>query len=161
MTNSGDDRSDPADCTSGSYVDNRFEPSGQSKKVAAAAIRVALSANREEEKKLCHAFAEQGTLCAAADFGGPFIEAVPRLIERAVVAARREGLIGHSHPEEGAVAGAAHEAVTQLMTKAMGLNVGGKIGIARLGDVVAVCTFFSIGLLHLDEVAIGFGHRVI
>lgn len=133
----------------------------RSKRVAAAAVRIALSGNREEEKRLCQLFAQQGIQCAAADFGGPFINAVPRLIERAVVAARREGLIGQSHPEEGAVAGAAHEAVTQLMTKAMGLNVGGKIGIARLDDVVAVCTFFSIGLLHLDEVAIGFGHRVI
>lgn len=134
---------------------------GRSKTVAVAAIRIALSASREDEKKLCRIFSEDGILCAAADFGGPFINAVPRLIERAVVAARREGLIGHSHPEEGAVAGAAHEAVTQLMNKAMGLNVGGKIGIARLDDGVAVCAFFSIGLLHLDEVAIGFGHRVI
>ncbi len=155
------EKSNQNNFSSGSYVDSQPDPGSRSKKVAAAAIRVALSAGREEEKKLCSAYAEQGTLCAAADFGGPFIEAVPRLIERAVVAARREGLIGNSHPEEGAVAGAAHEAVTQLMTKAMGLNVGGKIGIARLGDVVAVCTFFSIGLLHLDEVAIGFGHRVI
>lgn len=137
------------------------ETLSRSKRVAAAAIRIALTANREEEKKLCSSLQEQGIQGAAADFGGPFLNAVPRLIERAVVAARREGLIGNSHPEEGAVAGAAHEAVNQLMAKAMGLSVGGKIGIARLDDVVAVCTFFSIGLLHLDEVAIGFGHRVI
>ncbi len=129
--------------------------------MAAAAIRIALTANRDEEKMLCEKLRGQGIQGAAADFGGPFVTAVPRLIERAVVAARREGLIGNSHPEEGAVAGAAHEAVKQMMTKAMGLSVGGKIGIARLDDVVAVCTFFSIGLLHLDEVALGFGHRVI
>lgn len=134
---------------------------GRSKAIARAAIRVALSASREEEKALVREYGDRGLLCAAADFGGPFANAIPRLIERAVVAARREGVIGSTHPEEGAVAGAAHEAVTQLMNKAMCLNVGGKIGIAREGDSLAVCVFLSIGLLHLDEVAIGFAHRVI
>ena len=47
------------------------------------------------------------------------------------------------------------------MTKAIGLNVGGKIGIARSGNNIAVAIFFGIGLLHLNEVAIGLGHRAI
>jgi len=47
------------------------------------------------------------------------------------------------------------------MTKALGLNVGGKIGIARYKDHVSVAVFFGIGLLHLDEVAIGLGHRAV
>ncbi len=33
--------------------------------------------------------------------------------------------------------------------------------IARQDDHIAVCIFFGIGLLHLNEVAIGLGHRVI
>ena len=98
---------------------------------------------------------------AAVDFGGEFISSVSRIVERAVVAAKREGLISSTHAEEGAVAGAAREAVSQIISKAIGLNVGGKIGIARLDDHVSVCVFFGIGLLHLNEVAIGLGHRVI
>jgi hypothetical protein len=47
------------------------------------------------------------------------------------------------------------------MPKAIGLNVGGKIGIARYGDHVSVSIFFGIGLLHLNEVSIGLGHRVV
>ncbi len=48
-----------------------------------------------------------------------------------------------------------------LPTKALGLNIGGKVGLARRGDHVAVAVFFGIGLLHLDEVAVGLGHRAI
>ena len=44
---------------------------------------------------------------------------------------------------------------------AIGLGVGGKIGIARSGNNVAVAVFFGIGLLQFNEVAIGLGHRAI
>ncbi|HOL18159.1 MAG TPA: HutP family protein, partial [Bacillota bacterium] len=43
----------------------------------------------------------------------------------------------------------------------LGLNVGGKVGIASDGSHVAVAVFFTVGLLHLNEVAIGLGHRAI
>jgi len=86
---------------------------------------------------------------------------VNRIVERAVVAAKREGVIRETHVDEGAVAGATREALSQLVTKAMGLNIGGKIGIARQGEHIAVAVFFGIGLLHLDEVAIGLGHRAL
>ena len=78
-----------------------------------------------------------------------------------MVAAKREGIITESHVEEGAVAGAAREAVSQIMNKAIRLNVGGKISIARHGDHISVAVFFGIGLLHLNEMAVGLGHRVI
>jgi hypothetical protein len=39
------------------------------------------------------------------------------------------------------------------------LFVGGKIGIARQGDHIGVAVFIGVGLLHLDDVAIGLGHR--
>ncbi len=58
------------------------------------------------------------------------------------------------------MAGATREALSQIMNKAMGLNIGGKIGIARQDDHLSVAIFFGIGLLHLDEVAVGLGHRV-
>ena len=84
-----------------------------------------------------------------------------RIVERAVVAAKREGVINSEYHEEGSVAGAAREALSQITNKAIGLNVGGKIGIARSGNNIAVAVFFGIGLLHLNEVAIGLGHRAI
>ena len=86
---------------------------------------------------------------------------VMKIVERAVVAAKRENLIRPSHAEEGAIAGATREALSQIMTKAIGLNIGGTIGIARYHDHVSVAIFVGIGLLHLNEVAIGLGHRVI
>lgn len=131
-----------------------------SRSVARVAIKMALSVSREEEKEL-QLNCQPGMKAAAVDFGGEFIQSVMRIVERAVVAAKREGLISEVHNEEGAVAGAAREAISQIVNKAIGLNVGGKIGIARSGDHVVVAVFFGIGLLHLNEIAIGLGHRVI
>ena len=128
--------------------------------VARAAVMMALSRTREEEKAL-KVEMQPEILCAAVDCGGEFITSVTRIVERAVVAAKREGLITESHLEEGGVAGATHEALTQIVNKAIGLNVGGKIGIARSGEHIVVAMFFGIGLLHLNEVAIALGHRVV
>ena len=132
-----------------------------SAEVASAAIRLALSEDRETERALRASVAEKGFQSAAVDFGGEFIPSINKIIERAVVAAKREGVISETHNEEGAVAGAAREALSQMITKSIGLNVGGKIGIARCGEHVSVAMFFRIGLLHLNEVAIGLGHRVV
>lgn len=132
-----------------------------SRDIAAAAIRIALTADRTEEKQLQAEFASHGILTAAADYGGEFINSVMKIVERAVVSSKREGVIAESHAEEGAVAGATREALSQIMPKALGLNVGGKIGIARYKDHISVSIYFGIGLLHLNEVAIGLGHRVV
>ncbi len=132
-----------------------------SREVASAALRVAISANRDEEKALQQEFANQGVYTAGVDFGGEFINSVTKIIERAIVAAIREGIIQDLHVEEGAVAGAAKEAVSQIVNKAIGLNVGGKLAIARSGDHVSVAIFFGVGLLHLNEMVVGLGHRVI
>ena len=132
-----------------------------SRDVVEAAIRVALTKDRDEEKQLCAKYRTEDIMCAGVDFGGEFITSITKIIERAIVAAKREGLIGESHTEEGAIAGAAREAVSQIINKAIGLNVGGKIGIARCGAHVSVCLFFGIGMLHLNEMSIGLGHRVI
>lgn len=132
-----------------------------SRDIAAAAVRIALTSDRQEEKNLQAEYARNGIHTAAVDFGGEFINSVMKIIERAVVSSKREGVIIESHVEEGAVAGATREALTQIMPKALGLNVGGKIGIARFKEHVSVSIFFGIGLLHLNEVAIGLGHRVV
>lgn len=132
-----------------------------SKDIAAAAIRIALTGDRTEEKLLQSEYVKQGIYTAAADYGGEFITSVMKIVERAVVSSKREGVIRECHVEEGAVAGATREALSQIMPKALGLNVGGKIGIARYKDHIAVAIFFGIGLLHLNEVSIGLGHRAV
>ena len=104
---------------------------------------------------------EMGIKTAAVDYGGEFGTSVAKILERAVVAAKRENLINESHADEGAVAGAAHEALSQIVNKAIGLNIGGKIAVARCGEHISVAVFFGIGLLHLNEMSIGVGHRVI
>jgi len=132
-----------------------------SKDIAKAAIRLALSSTREDEKTLKSRYSQKDIHVAAVDFGGEFLSSVMRIVECCVVASKREGIIGETHQEEGSVAGAAREAISQISSKAIGLNVGGKIGIARFGEHLAIAIFFGIGLLHLNEVAIGLGHRVI
>lgn len=132
-----------------------------SREASRIALNMALTQNRDEERILKEEMLKQGIRVAAIDYGGEFIPSVTKIIERAVVAAKREGLIGDFHVEEGAVAGATREAISQIMPKALGLNVGGKIGIARNKDHICVALFFGIGLLHLNEVAVGLGHRVV
>jgi hypothetical protein len=122
---------------------------------------MALTESREEERELKQRFLREGIKTAAVDYGGDFISSVNKIIERAVVASKREDVIREVHADEGAVAGATREALSQIMPKAMGLNVGGKIGIARKEDHISVAIYFGVGLLHLDEVALGLGHRAV
>ena len=132
-----------------------------SKDVVKAAIKIAMTSDRDEERELKKDLYSDGIHCVAVDFGGEFISSVMKIVERAVVSSKREGVISDSHAEEGAVAGAAREALSQVMPKALGLNVGGKIGVARHNEHVCVAVFFGIGLLHLNEIAVGIGHRVV
>lgn len=132
-----------------------------SRDVARAAITLAMTTTREEESAHKQRLTAMSIRSAASDFGGDFVGSVMKIIERAVVVAKREGLIGEKDHEEGAVAGAAHDAVMQVIDKAMGLNIGGKIGVARADGHVAVAIFFTVGLVHLNEVCVGMGHRAV
>lgn len=132
-----------------------------SKEIASAAIKIALTSDRQQEKSYQADFHKDGIYTCAVDYGGEFISSVMKIVERAVVSSKREGVITDCHTEEGAVAGATREALSQIMPKAIGLNVGGKIGIARYKNHISVAIFFGIGLLHLNEVSIGLGHRVV
>ncbi len=140
---------------------NMIDTTGSSRAAATAAIQLAMTTTREEEAALKAQLAEKKIAGAASDFGGSFVDNMMKMIERAVVAAKREGVISDTHHEEGAVAGAAHDAVIQVSEKAIGFSVGGKIGIARTGEHVAVAVFFTVGLVHLNEVVVGMGHRAI
>ena len=128
--------------------------------IAKASINMAIS-SRQEEEKLIEEFRKENVLAVAVDIGGNINSSVQKIIERALVASKRTGIIKDCHVHDGAIAGATREAIMQVADKANGLSVGGKIGVARHGEHVSVCIFLSIGLLHLNEVVIGLGHRSI
>lgn len=132
-----------------------------SKEVARAALAMAMSLSRDDEKRLKDELRANDIRAAAVDYGGESISAMKTIVERAIVAAKREMLIVECHAQEGAIAGATREAMAQILTKAIGLNIGGKVGVARKGDHLSVAVFFSIGLIHLDEVAVGLAHRAV
>ncbi|MEE0548338.1 MAG: HutP family protein [Peptococcaceae bacterium] len=134
----------------------------QSKVVARAAVHMAISENRETEHQLKEKYAEAGIKTAAIDIGGDFLKSMNKMVEQVIVAARREGLITENSPrEDGSVAGALHDALSQVASKASGMSVGGKIGLARCHEHISVSVFLSIGLLYLDDVALGLAHRLI
>jgi hypothetical protein len=128
--------------------------------IAKASINMAIS-SRQEEERLIEEFKKDNVLAVGIDIGGNLNSSITKIIERALVASKRTGIIKECHVHEGAVVGATREAIMQVSDKANDLNVGGKIGIARQGEHISVCIFLSIGLLHLNEVVIGLGHRSI
>jgi len=132
-----------------------------SKEIAKAAIELALTGDRAEEQSVKDKYKNTGIKTVAIDFGDEFSKSVTKILERAVVAAKREGVISDTHSEVGAVTGATHEAISQIMNKAIGLNLGGKIAVARHEHHLSVCVFFSIGLLNLNDVVIGLAHRAL
>ena len=129
-----------------------------STKVAKIATKMAIC-NRNEEEDLKKYYNEQGIKVTAVNIGGNINSSIAKILESALVAAKRNQLIREEHLHEGAVIGATRDAIMQISNRANGQNVGGKIGIARGGEHVSVCIFLNIGLLHLDEVVIAIGHR--
>lgn len=94
----------------------------------------------------CHILLAAGTLFSQdiykrffnpsiIDFGGEYLLSVKKIIERAVVAAGRQGLVEANHVGEGAVAGAIHAALEQITPKAVGLNVGGRLELLAMGSI--------------------------
>ncbi len=75
------------------------------------------------------------------------------------MASKKNGIIKDVHVHDGAVVGAAREAIAQIAVKTYGLSAGGKIGIARKGEHISVAIFMSMGLLHLNDIVVGLGHR--
>lgn len=136
-----------------------MEQGSSSLMVARAALRMALTETRQEEHEERQRQNGMQIAAVAVDFGGEFISSVKKVVERAVVAAQRQNVVAMSHTGEGAVAGATREALEQIMPKAIGLNVGGKIGIARYREHLCVAIFCSVGVLNLNEVAVGLAHR--
>ena len=94
----------------------------ESTDIAKASVKMAIS-SRSNEEKLINAFKEKGILVTAVDIGGDFSRSTVKIIERALVSSKKGGLIKDCHVHDGAVAGAAKEALAQIAPKANGLNV--------------------------------------
>lgn len=131
-----------------------------STKIAKIATKMAIC-NRNEEEDFKRYYNERGIQVTAVNIGGNINSSITKILESALVASKRNGLIREEHLHEGAVIGATRDAIIQISNRANGQNVGGKIGIARGGEHISVCIFLNIGLLHLDEVVIGIGHRAL
>jgi len=129
--------------------------------VARAAIQLAITPSREAEERYIARLADSGVKGVAIDIGGDIVQSIHIVVERAIIASRKAGLTRENHVQDGAIAGAAREAVAQVAEKAIGLNGGGKIAVCRHQEHLSVCVFMSIGLLHLNDVVIGLGHRAI
>ena len=117
-----------------------------STRIAKIATKMAIC-NRNEEDDLKRFYNEQEIQVTAVNIGGNINSSITKILESALVAAKRNGLIREEHLHEGAVIGATRDAIIQISTRANGLNVGGKIGIARGGEHISVCIFLSIGLV--------------
>lgn len=133
----------------------------QSADVARAAIRMALSENRSDENELREKLAKSGTRAVAVNFGGKFLDIIPKIYESAIVAAQRQHVISDTHVGDGSVVGAMESAIEQIKLMAMGMNLGGKIGIARWKEHLCVAVFVEVGVLHFNEVTLGMAHRVL
>ena len=129
--------------------------------VGRAALRIAVTSSRGEENIVKQELADQQTKEAAVDFGGEFTGIIVKIVERAVVAAQRQGIVPDNHIGAGPVAGAAAAALEQVKLKALGFNVGGKIGIARHKEHLCVAIYMGVGMLNLNELCVGLAHRSI
>jgi len=133
----------------------------ESTDIGRAALSMAMSETREKENTLKEELKREDIKAVAVNFGGAFSETIPKILERAVVAAQREGLVSETHVGAGVVAGATHSAVCQISPNAAGFNIGGKIGIARHGEHLCVAIYATVGVLNLNELCVGMSHRTL
>lgn len=61
--------------------------------IGRAALRIAVTENRAEEQRIKEQLAAKGIRSTAVDFGGEFMPSVVKIVERAVVAAQRQGML--------------------------------------------------------------------
>ena len=133
----------------------------QSSDIGRAALRMALTENRKEEYALRDELKEQDIQAVAVNFGGRFLDILPKIYESAIVAAQRQKVIADTHVGDGSVLGAVESAIDQVKIKALGMNVGGKLGIARWKEHLCVAIYIGVGVLHFNEVAVGMAHRAL
>ncbi len=132
----------------------------KSVEVCRIALKMAIS-SREEEKNLIEMYKKHGIKTAAVNVGGNMPASRFKFIESALIAAKRNKIIRDEHVHDGAVIGAVREAMSQIENNINGLSVGGKIGIARVGEHLSVAIFLSVGILQFNEVVSSVSHRSI
>ena len=71
--------------------------------IGRAALRIAVTENRTEEQRVKEQLAANGIRSTAVDFGGEFMPSIVKIVERAVVAAQRQGIVTETHVGAGAV----------------------------------------------------------
>ena len=135
-----------------------MEENNKSVEICRIALRMSIS-SRDEERKLMKEYKEQGIKTAAVNVGGAMPQSRFKFIESALMAAKRDNLIQDVHTHDGAVIGAMREAMSQIEAIINGLSVGGKIGLAREGEHLAVAIFLSVGILQFNEVITSVAHR--
>lgn len=138
-----------------------FESKFGSADIARVATRLATTTTREEEMKYRSELQSMNIHAAAVDFGGPVDKIISEVMSHAAVAAQRCNLVKETHVELGNVIGACHEVLLELMHKAAGLNVGGKIALVRYQEHLCVALFAEIGLLSFNEVGLYLAHRAV
>ena len=131
----------------------------QSADVGRAALRMSLTETRADENELREKLAKEGIRAVAVNFGGKFLDILPKIFESAIVAAQRQHVISDTHVGDGSVVGAVESAIEQIKPMAIGMNVGGKIGIARWKEHLCVAIFIGVGVLHFNEENVGMAHR--
>ena len=102
--------------------------------IGRAALRIAVTENRAEEQRIKEQLAAKGIRSTAVDFGGEFMPSVVKIVERAVVAAQRQGIVTETHVGAGAVAGAAHAALEQLVA----LTWAAKLALPAAASICAL-----------------------
>lgn len=129
--------------------------------IVRAAITIAITEDKMSEDMEISKLKKQGIKVVALEIKGNFRDTTHIIIEKAIVASRENGLTEETHVEESAIAGAAREAIMHVAEKSSGLHGNGKLAICRYKEHLSVCIFMCIGLLNLNEVAIGLGHRAV
>jgi len=129
--------------------------------IVRAAIALAITPDKTSEDMEIDKLKKQGIKVIVIDVTGNFRDSTHIIIEKAIIASRENGLTEETHVEESAIAGAAREAIMHIATKSSGVHGNGKMAICRYKENLSVCIFMCIGLLNLNEVAIGLGHRAV
>lgn len=128
--------------------------------VSKIALKMALS-SYEEEKEYIEYYKNRKIKVAAVNVGGKMPDSRFKFIESTLIAAKRNNIISKEHVHDGSVIGAIREAMSQIETIINGLSVGGKIGIARDGEHLAVGILLSVGILQFNEVITAVAHRTL
>jgi hypothetical protein len=116
-----------------------------SREIAAPPLKMRMSRSREERTQLKTQLAGKDIL-QPRGLRGEFVPSIVRIYRRIVIAANAEALSTKGNLEEGGRGGRAREALTQVTTKALGMNVGGKNRRSRAYDLSPSQSISASGL---------------